>query len=112
MTYPSLSCWLTKNISNTTLPSNLFLLFQFFINIDIGSDFLLFGMIYFIEMFLLERAKELADIVGADALTLADLNNFHPEDGMILANTTSIGMQPKVDETPISKVCILLMFFF
>jgi len=26
---------------------------------------------------------------------------------MILANTTSIGMQPKVDETPISKVCYL-----
>ncbi|KAJ0034902.1 hypothetical protein Pint_25018 [Pistacia integerrima] len=50
-----------------------------------------------------ERAKELADIVGADALSLADLNNFHPEDGMILANTTSIGMQPKVDETPVSK---------
>lgn len=61
-------------------------------------------------MFLLERAKELADIVGADPLTLADLNNFHPEDGMILANTTSIGMQPKVDETPISKVCLLSCF--
>nr|WME87915.1 shikimate dehydrogenase [Ardisia japonica] len=50
-----------------------------------------------------ERAKELADTIGGDALSLQDLNNFHPEDGMILANTTSIGMQPKVDETPISK---------
>ncbi|XP_044499972.1 bifunctional 3-dehydroquinate dehydratase/shikimate dehydrogenase, chloroplastic-like isoform X2 [Mangifera indica] len=50
-----------------------------------------------------ERAKELANVVGAEALSLTDLNNFHPEDGMILANTTSIGMQPKVDETPISK---------
>lgn len=49
------------------------------------------------------RARELADAVGGDALSLADLNNFHPENGMILANTTSIGMQPKVDETPISK---------
>ncbi|KAF9673305.1 hypothetical protein SADUNF_Sadunf10G0010300 [Salix dunnii] len=50
-----------------------------------------------------ERAKVLADIIGGDALSLADLENFHPEDGMILANTTSIGMQPKVDETPVSK---------
>ena len=51
-----------------------------------------------------ERAKELAETIGADAASLADLDNFHPEYGMILANTTSIGMQPKVDETPISKV--------
>ncbi|XP_031373667.1 bifunctional 3-dehydroquinate dehydratase/shikimate dehydrogenase, chloroplastic-like isoform X2 [Punica granatum] len=50
-----------------------------------------------------ERAKELADTIGGDALSLADLENFHPEDGMILANTTSIGMQPKVDETPVPK---------
>lgn len=40
-------------------------------------------------------------------MTLSELDNFHPEDGMILANTTSIGMQPKVDETPISKVFLL-----
>lgn len=51
-----------------------------------------------------ERAKELADTIGGHALMLADLNSFHPEDGMILANTTSIGMQPNVDETPVSKV--------
>ncbi|AES90395.2 3-dehydroquinate dehydratase/shikimate dehydrogenase [Medicago truncatula] len=50
-----------------------------------------------------DRARELADVIGGDALTLNDLDNYHPEDGMILANTTSIGMQPKVDETPISK---------
>ncbi|CAL5393156.1 unnamed protein product [Camellia sinensis] len=50
-----------------------------------------------------ERAKEIADTIGGDALSLADLSNFHPEDGMILANTTSIGMQPKVDETPVPK---------
>ncbi|XP_052208339.1 bifunctional 3-dehydroquinate dehydratase/shikimate dehydrogenase, chloroplastic-like isoform X2 [Diospyros lotus] len=50
-----------------------------------------------------DRAKELADTVGGDALSLADLDGFHPEDGMILANTTSIGMQPKIDETPINK---------
>ncbi|KAI4317661.1 hypothetical protein L6164_025512 [Bauhinia variegata] len=50
-----------------------------------------------------ERAKEVADVIGGDALALADLDNYHPEDGMILANTTSIGMQPNVNETPISK---------
>ncbi|XP_019431914.1 PREDICTED: bifunctional 3-dehydroquinate dehydratase/shikimate dehydrogenase, chloroplastic [Lupinus angustifolius] len=50
-----------------------------------------------------DRARELADVIGGDALALADLDNYHPEDGMILANTTSIGMQPNVDETPISK---------
>lgn len=60
---------------------------------------------------MLDRARELAEIVGADAITLADLNNFRPEDGMILANTTSIGMQPKVDETPISKVCMCTVSF-
>lgn len=49
------------------------------------------------------RAKELANTVGGAAVSLAELDSFHPEDGMILANTTSIGMQPKVDETPISK---------
>lgn len=50
-----------------------------------------------------ERARDLANIVGGDAISLADLEGFHPEDGMILANTTSIGMKPKVDETPIPK---------
>ncbi|KAL6970330.1 hypothetical protein U1Q18_030028 [Sarracenia purpurea var. burkii] len=50
-----------------------------------------------------DRAKEVADAIGGDAISLTDLNTYHPEDDMILANTTSIGMQPKVDETPISK---------
>ncbi|OMO77363.1 Dehydroquinase class I [Corchorus olitorius] len=50
-----------------------------------------------------ERARELADIIGGDALSLADLAHYHPEEGMILANTTSIGMQPKIDETPVPK---------
>ncbi|XP_024021447.1 bifunctional 3-dehydroquinate dehydratase/shikimate dehydrogenase, chloroplastic [Morus notabilis] len=50
-----------------------------------------------------DRAREIADTIGGEALSLADLDNFHPEDGMILANTTSIGMQPKINETPISK---------
>ncbi|KAJ8444122.1 hypothetical protein Cgig2_005803 [Carnegiea gigantea] len=50
-----------------------------------------------------ERARELANIVGGDAVSLAELESFYPEDGMILANTTSIGMQPNVDETPIPQ---------
>ncbi|XP_030551132.1 bifunctional 3-dehydroquinate dehydratase/shikimate dehydrogenase, chloroplastic isoform X2 [Rhodamnia argentea] len=50
-----------------------------------------------------DRARELAETIGGDALSLADLENFQPEDGMVLANTTSIGMQPKIDETPIPK---------
>ncbi|KAL7090366.1 hypothetical protein ACP275_12G036200 [Erythranthe tilingii] len=50
-----------------------------------------------------ERAKELAEIIGGQALSLADLESFHPESGMILANTTSIGMQPKIEETPVPK---------
>ncbi|KAG6604254.1 Bifunctional 3-dehydroquinate dehydratase/shikimate dehydrogenase, chloroplastic, partial [Cucurbita argyrosperma subsp. sororia] len=50
-----------------------------------------------------DRARELADRIGGQAVSLTDLENFHPEDGMILANTTPIGMQPKVNETPISK---------
>ncbi|KAF8401566.1 hypothetical protein HHK36_012508 [Tetracentron sinense] len=49
------------------------------------------------------RARELADKVGGEALSLAELDSFHPEDGMILANTTSVGLQPNVDETPIAK---------
>ncbi|CAD5322254.1 unnamed protein product [Arabidopsis thaliana] len=50
-----------------------------------------------------ERALELAEAIGGKALSLTDLDNFHPEDGMVLANTTSMGMQPNVEETPISK---------
>ncbi|XP_076930014.1 bifunctional 3-dehydroquinate dehydratase/shikimate dehydrogenase, chloroplastic-like [Bidens hawaiensis] len=50
-----------------------------------------------------DRARELAEIIGGKALSLADLNTYNPEDGMILANTTSIGMQPNIDQTPVSK---------
>lgn len=55
-------------------------------------------------LFLEGRAKELAETIGADAISLADLETFHPEGGMVLANTTSIGMQPNVHETPVPKV--------
>ncbi|XP_026429368.1 bifunctional 3-dehydroquinate dehydratase/shikimate dehydrogenase, chloroplastic-like isoform X2 [Papaver somniferum] len=50
-----------------------------------------------------ERSRELAALVGGDAITLSQLETFCPEDGMILANTTSIGMHPKIEETPIPK---------
>ncbi|KAL9241947.1 hypothetical protein vseg_015998 [Gypsophila vaccaria] len=53
-----------------------------------------------------ERARELANIVGGDAISLHDLESFCPEDNMILANTTSIGMHPKVDETPVPKLVL------
>lgn len=41
-------------------------------------------------------------------MTLAEVENFHPEEGMVLANTTSVGMKPKIDETPMAKVCFSL----
>ncbi|GAV64202.1 DHquinase_I domain-containing protein/Shikimate_DH domain-containing protein/Shikimate_dh_N domain-containing protein [Cephalotus follicularis] len=50
-----------------------------------------------------EKAKELASKVGGQAITLADLKDFHPEEGMILANTTSVGMKPRIDDTPLPK---------
>lgn len=65
----------------------------------------------FTLLFLQDRARELADTIGGHALSLSELDSFCPEDCMILANTTSIGMQPKIDETPISKVCILSIPF-
>ncbi|KAB5529369.1 hypothetical protein DKX38_019450 [Salix brachista] len=40
-------------------------------------------------IFQFKRAKELADKVGGLAMTLAEAENFHPEDGMVLANITS-----------------------
>lgn len=61
------------------------------------------------SLFLQDRARKLADAVGGDALPFADLDNFHPEDRMILVNTTSVGMHPKIDETPIPKVCYYLI---
>ncbi|XP_010914405.1 bifunctional 3-dehydroquinate dehydratase/shikimate dehydrogenase, chloroplastic isoform X2 [Elaeis guineensis] len=50
-----------------------------------------------------ERARELANLIGGHALTLAELERFHPKEGMILANTTSVGMRPNVNDTPVSK---------
>lgn len=58
-----------------------------------------------------DKAKELAGKVGGKAITLAELDDFHPEDGMILANTTSVGMKPKTDATPVSKARPSFLFF-
>lgn len=72
-------------------------------------SFLIYCYSYLLPFsFLQDRARDLAELVGGQALSLAELNSFHPETGMILANTTSIGMQPKVEETPISKVGYVL----
>lgn len=54
---------------------------------------------------MLDKAKALANKVGGEAITLAELETFHPEDGMVLANATSVGMEPRIDQTPLSKVC-------
>ncbi|GAB2228905.1 hypothetical protein Droror1_Dr00023039 [Drosera rotundifolia] len=50
-----------------------------------------------------ERAVDLAAKVGGKALRLEEVQNFHPEDGMILANCTSVGMKPNIDLTPLNK---------
>ncbi|KAM3752850.1 hypothetical protein ACB098_03G049200 [Castanea mollissima] len=50
-----------------------------------------------------DKAKQLASKVGGEAISLAELENFHPEEGMILANTTSVGMKPKIENTPLPK---------
>ncbi|CAK7340834.1 unnamed protein product [Dovyalis caffra] len=49
------------------------------------------------------KAKELATKVGGQAITLDELKDFHPEERMILANTTSVGMKPRIDDTPLPK---------
>ncbi|KAJ6876929.1 hypothetical protein NC651_029829 [Populus alba x Populus x berolinensis] len=49
------------------------------------------------------KAEELASKVGGQAIALANLKHFHPEEGMILANTTSVGMKPRIEETPLAK---------
>ena len=52
-----------------------------------------------------EGAKELAEKVGGKSMPLSEVENFHPEEGMVLANATSVGMKPDIDQTPIPKVC-------
>jgi len=57
------------------------------------------------------KAKELASRVGGKAITLSELENFHPEQGMILANATSVGMKPKNHESLVPKVLCYFCIF-
>ncbi|XXG79323.1 hypothetical protein AAC387_Pa09g0422 [Persea americana] len=50
-----------------------------------------------------ERAKSLASAVSGEARPYKEINSFCPEKRMILANATSVGMQPNSDNTPVSK---------
>lgn len=50
------------------------------------------------------KAQELANGVGGKAITSSELENFHPEQGMILANATSVGMEPKIHDSLLPKV--------
>lgn len=59
-----------------------------------------------------ESAVNLASKLDGEALSLDELDNFAPEDGMILVNTTSVGMKPNTNETPISKVNASLLCMF
>lgn len=54
----------------------------------------------------LDRARALADLIGGDAIPLRQLVTYHPKEGTVLANTTSVGLDPNTNETPISKVCL------
>ncbi|XP_042067532.1 bifunctional 3-dehydroquinate dehydratase/shikimate dehydrogenase, chloroplastic-like isoform X1 [Salvia splendens] len=53
-----------------------------------------------------ERAKALAEAVSGEAMPYECLNGFRPEKGMILANSSAIGMEPNEDQTPISKAAL------
>ncbi|CAK9175890.1 unnamed protein product [Ilex paraguariensis] len=50
-----------------------------------------------------ERAKALAQAVSGEALPYECLDKFCPENGMILANASAVGMQPNTNQTPVSK---------
>lgn len=51
-----------------------------------------------------ERAKALARAVSGEALPYESIDRFLPENGMILANASSIGMEPNTNQSPVSKV--------
>ncbi|XP_010070003.2 bifunctional 3-dehydroquinate dehydratase/shikimate dehydrogenase, chloroplastic [Eucalyptus grandis] len=50
-----------------------------------------------------ERAKALADAVSGEAIRYEHLDTFRPEEGMILANASAVGMEPHADKSPVSK---------
>lgn len=53
-----------------------------------------------------ERAKALAEAVSGEALPYECLHDFRPEQGMILANASAVGMEPNIHQTPVPKVFI------
>ncbi|KAH6821802.1 hypothetical protein C2S53_016814 [Perilla frutescens var. hirtella] len=52
------------------------------------------------------RAKALAEAVSGEALPYECLNEFGPEKGMILANSSAVGMEPNTDQTPVCKAAL------
>ncbi|KAL2620382.1 hypothetical protein R1flu_000587 [Riccia fluitans] len=48
-----------------------------------------------------QRAQELAALCGATAVPLTELASISPSPGMVLANSTSLGMHPKVGDSPL-----------
>ncbi|KAG6552593.1 hypothetical protein Mapa_005793 [Marchantia paleacea] len=48
-----------------------------------------------------QRAQELAASCGATAIPLAELASLPPSPGMVLANSTSVGMHPNVTASPL-----------
>ncbi|XP_015891652.3 bifunctional 3-dehydroquinate dehydratase/shikimate dehydrogenase, chloroplastic [Ziziphus jujuba] len=63
---------------------------------DRGARVIIFNRNY-------ERAKALAAAVCGEALPYKYLERFCPENGMILANASAVGMEPRLNETPVSK---------
>ncbi|KAK4841176.1 hypothetical protein QYF36_000141 [Acer negundo] len=50
-----------------------------------------------------ERAKALAHAISGEALPYECLQEYCPENGMILANASAIGMEPNSNQSPIPK---------
>jgi 3-dehydroquinate dehydratase/shikimate dehydrogenase len=50
----------------------------------------------------IQRAQELADKVGGEAITLAQLDEMKAQLGFVLTNSFSVGMQPNFHESPIA----------
>ncbi|PON57195.1 Pentafunctional AroM protein [Parasponia andersonii] len=63
---------------------------------DRGAQIVIFNRNY-------ERAKALASAVSGEAFQFEYLNSFCPEEGMILANASSFGMEPNINQSPVSK---------
>ncbi|PON96667.1 3-dehydroquinate dehydratase type I [Trema orientale] len=68
---------------------------------DRGAQIVIFNRNY-------ERAKALASAVSGEAFHFEYLDSFCPEEGMILANASSVGMEPNANQSPVSKVSFYL----